>query len=365
MVRLAYKIALTYLLVISVVVISVIITVGFRAPIALEHHVQAMEEHFGADKHLEDNLRTSFIQAMKEIFTFSVIIATTAAIMVTVILSRKVVTPIKAMSAASRRIADGQFRMRVEEAGNDELTDLARSFNQMAQNLESTEERRIGLIGDVAHELRTPLSGIISLMEGVSDGVIAPDEKTFSDVLNEANRLKRLVNDLEELSRLSGDHVEITKTNFNLELLIEEIVRRFNPQFEGKGIELQFQSESMENSLCSDPNRINQIIQNLLSNALRYTTENGKVNILLIREPSQYKIIVEDTGLGIPHVELNRIFERFYRIDASRSRTSGGSGIGLAVSIRLAHLLSGDISANSDGQGKGSTFTLSIPHLSE
>ncbi len=365
MVRLAYKIALTYLLVISVVVLSVIITAAVRAPMALEHHIEAMEEHFATDEHLEENLRTSFIQAMREILIYSVITATVAAIVVTIFLSHKVVTPVKAMSAASRRIADGQFRMRVNESGNDEMTDLAKSFNQMAQNLESTEERRVRLIGDVAHELRTPLTGIISIMEGVSDGVITSSEETYNDVLNEANRLKRLVNDLEELSRLSGDQVEIKVESCDIKVLIQDIVRRIKPQFEGKDISLQFESESPVNTIHTDPSRIIQIIQNLLSNALRYTPEKGSVTIRLQNVSSFQSIEVSDSGIGIEASELKKIFERFYRTDASRSRASGGSGIGLAVSLRLAHLLNGDISARSDGLGKGSTFTLKILSIPE
>ncbi|MCK5248775.1 MAG: HAMP domain-containing protein, partial [Spirochaetaceae bacterium] len=316
MVRLTYKITLTYILVISVVMLSIAVTAGLRTPAALERHIEAMEEHVGVDEHLVDNLRTSFIEALKEILAYSVVISTAVALILAMLLSKKLVTPIQAMSEASRRIADGQFRMRVDESGNDELADLAHSFNQMAQELELTEKRRLRLIGDVAHELRTPLSGIISIIEAVSDGVLPSNQETFDDVLNEANRLKRLVNDLEELSRLSGDHVEIKTNRFNLNTLIEEIIRRIYPQFEGKGVELQYQTETLDNAIHSDPNRLTQIIHNLLSNALRYTPEGGRVTVHLSRDEKNFNIIVEDTGIGIPKNELNRIFERFYRVDA-------------------------------------------------
>ncbi len=361
MVRLTYKITFTYILVIFVMILSITITAVIRAPVAMERHIQAMEEHDGVDEHLVDNLRTSFTQALLEILAYSVATATAAALILAILLSKKVVTPIQAMSAASRRIADGQFHMRVNESGNDELADLAHSFNQMAQDLESTEKRRLRLIGDAAHELRTPLTGIISIIEAVSDGILPTNPETFNDVLNETNRMKRLINDLEELSRLSGDHVEVKTKRFNLNTLIEDIIRRIYPQFEGKNIELQYKTESLDNSITSDSNRLAQIIHNLLSNALRYTPDGGRVSVHLVRDEKNFNIIVKDTGIGIPKDELNRIFERFYRVDASRSRSSGGSGIGLAVSLTLAHLLSGDITAASSGPGQGSTFSLKVP----
>jgi len=320
-----------------------------------------MEAHIGTDSTLAENLRVIFKQTLKEILVYSVITAAFAAVLASSILSRKLVTPVRAMSEASRRIADGEFHMRMKEAGNDELTDLARSFNRMAENLEQTELRRLRLIGDVAHELRTPLAGVISIIEGVSDGVIPADTEVFADVLNETFRLKRLVNDLEELSRLSGDGVKISCSHFKPINLLEDITRRLQPQFEGHGVHLELVDNVQGKEITSDPNRVSQIIHNLLSNALRYTPEGGQVAVSITETSKELLITVKDSGIGIPEEELKKIFERFYRIDASRSRSSGGSGIGLAVSLRLARLLSGDLKVQSDGTGDGSTFTLTLP----
>ncbi len=361
MVRLSHKIAASFLLVISVAILSFTITAGLRAPVALNRHIQEMESHIGADSALADNLRVSFKQTMREVLVYSVITAAFAAVLVSSILSRKIETTIRAMSEASRRIADGEFHMRVRESGNDEITDLARSFNRMAENLEQTELRRLRLIGDVAHELRTPLAGVISIVEGISDGVLPANTEVFADVLNETFRLKRLVNDLEELSRLSGDGVKIYCSRFNPVNLLEDITRRLQPQFEGHGIHLKLLDNVQGKEITSDPNRVSQIIHNLLSNALRYTPEGGEVVVSTTVTSKELVITVKDTGIGIPDEELKKIFERFYRIDASRSRSSGGSGIGLAVSLRLARLLLGNLIAQSAGAECGSTFTLTLP----
>jgi histidine kinase len=250
---------------------------------------------------------------------------------------------------------------RVKENGNDELAQLAHSFNKMAYELESIERRRMQLIGDVAHELRTPLTGIISSLEGMDDGVLEKSSENLNDVLAEAARLKRLVRDLEVLSRLSADSITIKLEDFDLKIFIEALIRRVEPQFDGKGIKLNLTSESQDNSIRTDPERLSQILYNLLNNALRYTPGNGLVDVRLRKTSGVYSIIVSDTGVGIGKEDLNRIFERFYRVDPSRTRETGGSGIGLAVCIKLAHHLNGVLTATSDGPNQGSTFTLQIP----
>ncbi len=365
MVRLAYKIASTHMLVIAVVMITIIISAGITAPAALNRHIKAMEEHVGTDNHLIENLESSFKLALRETITFYLIISTVIALITALALSRKVVTPLRALREASRRIAEGQFKMRVDESGNDELADLAHCFNVMARELDTTETRRLDLIGDVAHELRTPLSCIISIAEAVSDEVLPATPETFGDIISETNRMKRLVNDLEELSRLSGNDIVIQKSNINLELLVSDIVRRVSPQFEGKSLDIIFEAKSSDNPsdnlINTDSNRLTQVLHNLLNNALRYTPVYGKVFVRLFRQDDNFIIEVQDSGAGIREPELKKIFERFYRVDPSRNRSSGGSGIGLAVSLRLTNLLGGSLTASSPGPDKGSTFTVRLP----
>ncbi|MDT8298190.1 MAG: ATP-binding protein [Spirochaetaceae bacterium] len=355
------KIAYSYLFFTAVIMATVMVTSGIRSSVALERHTQAMEAHFTANNHLEEDLRSSFSQAIQEVIGYSMVIATTAAFILTFLLSRRVVNPILELSKASLNIAGGHLEERVEENGNDELAQLARSFNKMAYELESTEQRRMQLIGDVAHELRTPLTGIISSLEGMDDGVLEKSSENLNDVLSEAGRLKRLVRDLEVLSRLSADSISIKTDDFDLLDFLEAMIRRVEPQFDGKGIKLSLTSESQDNSIRTDPERLSQILYNLLNNALRYTPGNGSVDVRLRKMSGVYSIVISDTGLGIGKDDLNRIFERFYRVDPSRTRETGGSGIGLAVSMKLAHHLKGKLTATSDGLNQGSTFTLQIP----
>jgi histidine kinase len=272
------------------------------------------------------------------------------------------------MMKASQRIAAGDYRQRVQVPGQDELGALARAFNQMAETLERTEQRRMELIGDVAHELRTPLSSIKGSMEGLVDGVLTADPATFLLVQREVARLQRLVHDLEELSRAEAGQVPLNPRAVAPAELVRAAADRLRPQFEDKSVSLHVDlpadgSTELEvlPQVRADPSRIIQVLLNLLGNALQFTPPSGQVTVRAWRDGRKVVITVQDTGIGISVEHLPHIFERFYRVDKSRSRPGGGSGIGLTIARHLVEAHGGRIWATSPGLDQGSTFSFTLP----
>jgi histidine kinase len=220
---------------------------------------------------------------------------------------------------------------------------------------------RIQLIGDVSHELRTPLSAIKGYMEGLIDGVMPATPETYHQVHTEADRLQRLVNDLQELSRVEAGAYHLDPEPVSPDLLIDTVVNHLNRQFEDKGVILEKQVDTELPIVSVDKDRILQVITNLLGNALQYTPSGGRVIISAVKQKSEIHISISDTGLGISPEHLPFIFNRFYRTDKSRARVSGGSGIGLTIAQAIVKAHHGRIWAESTGEGKGSSFHFTLP----
>lgn len=324
-----------------------------------------------------EDLTANFQAAINEILLIAAALAFITAVFVSTFVTRRIVKPIQALQTASRHIATGHYDERVQVIGEDELADLAQSFNQMAHTLAQTEERRRQLIGDVAHELRTPLSSIKSVMEGLQDGVLLPEPETFASVEQEVNRLQRLVRDLEELSKAEAGQIQLDKESINPAKLVETAVARLRQQYADKQVSLKTEIPINLPTLTVDPARMTQVLINLLGNALQYTPSGGSVTVrcALKSEPSSPKkeplntdlsllITVTDTGIGLTADQLSHIFERFYRVDKSRSRAGGGSGIGLTISKHLVEAHNGRLTATSPGLNQGSTFTVDLPSQS-
>lgn len=231
----------------------------------------------------------------------------------------------------------------------------------MADKLEKTETMRRQLIGDVTHELRTPLTAVKGYLEGLMDGVLPADPETYEQIHSEIDRLQRLVNDLQELNRVEAGAIQLNLAPVPPERLIERIQSTFGRQFEDKNIQLVTDVETGLPNLFVDKDRIIQVLTNLAGNALQYTPNGGKVSISVRREKSEILFAVKDTGIGISTEQLTFIFNRFYRTDKSRNRASGGSGIGLTIAKALVQAHQGKIWAESNGEGKGSTFSFLIP----
>jgi histidine kinase len=217
------------------------------------------------------------------------------------------------------------------------------------------------LIGDVAHELKTPLASIKGYMEGLEDGVISATPETFQLVHREASRLQRLVQDLQELSRTEAGQVNLSLQPADPYPLIETTVNRIRPQFAEKRLELCIDLPETLPHVFADPDRTGQILMNLLGNALQYTPADGSVTISALNDGKFVRFSLSDTGIGLGKEDKERIFQRFFRVDKSRSRSSGGSGVGLTIARYLVEAQGGDIWVESEGVGRGSTFHFTLP----
>ena len=367
--RLGAKLFLANLIVILIGVIILAITIQITIPAAFNRHMgmmtttgmgmmgQGQGQGQGYGRTLFENFRASMFESLGYAVTASVL----AALLVNFFLSRRIVAPIRTLTDASQHIAEGQYAERVQVNGSDEIAQLAARFNQMATQLEQVESMRRQLIGDVTHELRTPLTSIKGYMEGLVDGVLPSTPETFDQIHREADRLSRLVDDLQELSRVEAKAYSLDIHPMTVSNLVQTTVKRLAPQARDKHIILHPNLPADLPPLQADEDRITQVLVNLVANAIQYTPVGGNVSITAARQADEIQISVKDTGVGIPPEHLANLFTRFYRVDKSRSRNAGGgSGIGLTIAKHLVEAHGGRIWAESKGDGQGSTFTFSL-----
>lgn len=302
----------------------------------------------------------AFQDAIRTALTAATVIAIGAAVVLSLALSERVAGPVSRLASAARRIAAGHYTERVPASGRDEVGELAGSFNAMAGSLEATERRRLELVGDVAHELRTPIATLDGYLEGLEDGVVSPDANTWALLRRETSRLARLVDDLSELWRAEARQLPLAITDVDLVALVRESIERSRPAAAERGIELV---AGLPPSLYAkaDRDRVAQILGNFLSNAVRYAPEGSRVELLGEARDGEVLLGVRDHGPGLTPDQRVRVFERFYRVDPSRSRALGGSGIGLPIARALAEAMDGRAWAESGGPGMGSTFWVALP----
>lgn len=369
--HLAWKLFFSYLVVVLVGMLVVFSAAETALPGAFDRHLAAMgammANRAGASQSLATDLFTNFRAAFVEALALASLAALLAAVIVSLLVSRQVVAPIRAVMLASQRIADGHYSERVhvgnvlEQDEMDELTQLSLSFNQMAARLEQVESMRRQLIGDVSHELRTPLTTIKGYMEGLIDGVLPPDAETFQHIYQEADRLQRLAGDLQELSRVEAGAYPLHLQPLSVTDMVAAATARLSLQYEEKGVQLQTELPTDLPIVMADENRMAQVLTNLLGNALQYTPSGGQVQITARLQGKEMQISIKDSGIGIPPQHLPNIFTRFYRVEKSRSRAGGGSGIGLTIAKHLVEAHGGRIWAESPGTNQGSTFTFTLP----
>lgn len=368
---LAFRLFVSYLLVILIGALTLSLTAEWSAPVAFERHLRAMGEMMGrmmGPMHRMDlnaDLYGRFRQALHEALAWSLLASAVGAALVSWVVARRVLAPLQHMRRATQRIAEGHYEERVPVPGSpdhpDELGELALHFNRMAERLAQTETLRRRLIGDVAHELRTPLTTIQGYLEGLMDGVLEPDQATYRLIYDEVRRLHRLVEDLQELSRVEEGAFRLQMRPEGVADLLAEAVQRWQAAYAEKGVRLAVEVPPHLPLVLADTERVQQVLNNLLANALRYTPAGGQVTLSAHRQGEMVAIAVRDTGIGIPAEHLPHLFERFYRGDPSRSRAHGGSGIGLTIARGLVEAHGGRIWAESDGPGKGSCFTFTLP----
>ncbi len=281
------------------------------------------------------------------------------------LLSRRVLSPVQALSAAAQELGQGNLAQRVPVSGPAELSQLSRTFNAMAENLEIAEKQRRNLVADVAHELRTPLSNVQGYLEAIKDGVLKPDEATINIVYQQVQHLVRLVEDLRLLAQAEAGALRLDRQPASLTEVLNESVKAFRPRAESKGVSLSLEAPEGLPPVELDRTRIAQVLDNLLENAIFHTPAGKGVVVSVARTPDgQAGIAVADQGSGIPREDLPLVFERFYRVDPSRARSTGGTGLGLTIARKLVEAHGGVISAES-ALGQGSRFVFRLPFPAE
>jgi two-component system sensor histidine kinase BaeS len=372
------QLLLAHLLVIVVGLGTLFLAAGFLGPNFFERHMAAMAElHSGTGpgmgpamapgwfqgmpSGMAGQLDSAFRGALIEALAVAGTAALAAAVAVSLLVSRQAAKPIWRLAAASRRIAAGHYSERVASGGPHELRELGTSFNEMAGALEGAERQRVELIGDVAHELRTPIATIEGTLEGLLDGVVSPSERTWAKLHGEAARLRRLAEDLQQLSRAEAHQLALTLQPVAPTTIVQAAVDRLAPDFEAKGLELHVDVAPGLPVVYADPDRAIQVLTNLLTNAFRYTPAPGRVEMSVIQTGDRIRFQVRDTGKGISAEHLPHLFERFYRVDRSRSRETGGTGVGLTIARALVEAMGGRIWAESAGSGRGAQFSFELP----
>ena len=282
------------------------------------------------------------------------------ALLLALLLSTQLLRPVRALTQAAQDLSGGDLSKRVTIQGDDELAVLGQTFNQMASSLENAEQSRRAMTADIAHELRTPLAVQRAQLEALQDGVFSPTDENFEILLEQNMLLTRLVSDLRTLAMADAGQLQLEKTPANLGQLAARVADQFKPQAADMGVEIHYSQQEGCPVVDVDPGRVEQIIGNLLSNALRYTPENSWVKMDLQCSNEQVVLTVRDNGPGIPEEAQQQVFERFYRADSSRSRTKGGSGLGLAIARQLAEAQDGNLVVRNHPDG-GAEFQLYFP----
>ena len=286
--------------------------------------------------------------------------AVAVALLLAFFLSRRILSPVKALTIAAGQLGRGDLTQRVPSKDRGEVGELAQAFNTMADNLQRNEQLQRNMIADVTHELRTPLSNLKGYLEAVRDGVIEPDAGTIRSLNEETSLLSRLVNDLQELSLAESGELKLDCCTGDIAELINQTVTTMQNQATTKGISLSADLPDELPAVNIDSHRINEVLRNLLENAIVHTAGGGNVTVTAKQQGKWVEVSVTDNGKGIPATELLNIFERFYRVDKSRTRTTGGSGLGLTITKRLVEAHGGRIEAQRRPE-KGSRFSFTIP----
>jgi two-component system sensor histidine kinase BaeS len=305
-----------------------------------------------------DHAQRMYDQSVSTVVVAAVIVAAVASVGLAILMARMLARPLAEVGAAARRIAEGDYAARVPREGPDELTSLADSFNQMAAGLEQQERMRRDFIANAAHELRTPLTNLQGYLEALRDGVITADRATYESLWDEAERLVRLSHSLDALAEGDAATTRPAVAELDLSAAIQAALDLALPTLERAGLKLAVELPGRLPARAN-PDHLAQVLGNLISNATRYTPAGGTVTVRAERRPTDLLVSIVNSGEGIPADDLERVFERFYRVEKSRDRGRGGAGIGLAIVKQLVEAGGGRVGAESaDGQTR---FWFSLP----
>ncbi len=349
MIRIRQRLLWKLLLINVVPVIAVIILVIWLAidQLAASYFMALMKKY-----EIEPTaIHRMFLSSIHYYLIWASLAALFLAFILSYLLTRKVLKPLSQMSAVTRDIAAGNFTARVDVAGNDEVGQLGVSFNRMADSLEHIEQLRKNMVADVAHELRTPLTNLRGYLEAVNDQVIAPSPDTLNLLEKETMRLVKLVDNLQQLSRAEAARLYLKREHLTVSDQIGDLLPLYRPALEEKHVRVATEFAKDAAVVFADRDKFLQAVRNLLDNCVKYTPEQGDVSISSSRCGNETRIRFCNSGPEIPNDDLPFIFERFFRIDRSRSRDVGGAGIGLAITKELIEAHGGRVGAQS-GDGR-------------
>jgi len=305
-------------------------------------------------------LEEQFLATVNRGLLIASLIAGGLAIIVGLVVARHLSAPLVSMTQAAQAMAHGDLSQRVHVTSDDEVGRLAEAFNAMATSLERAEQLRRNLVADVAHELRTPIAVLRADLEALQDGVYEPTAERLAALQEETDLLARLVADLHDLSLAEAGQLTLERRPIDLAQVCQQAVTGMSSQASSRGVSLTLGDVDVGSVSVVDPDRIGQMLRNLISNAIRHTPAGGSITLDCRREGQSNVIAVRDTGQGIKPEDLPHVFERFYRGEKSRSRATGGAGLGLAIVKQLAEAHGGQVWVEST-PGHGATFYVRLP----
>jgi signal transduction histidine kinase len=325
---------------IAVVILMVWVTVDYLAAdyftvLMDRYHISPAESH------------QMFLDAIHRYLIQTSLVAVALAVLLSFLLTRKVLRPLSDMSAVTRKIAAGDYTARVVTASRDEVGQLALAFNRMADSLERVERLRKSMVVDMAHELRTPLTNIRGYLEALADGVVPPSKETFEMLQQEILRLVRLAEDLHQLTKAESARAYLQRQPVSLPDLVDQVVQFYRYQFETRGIAVETRFGAGTEQVVGDRDKLLQVLRNLIQNAWQYASRGGTFRIRADRAADGIRVTFANAGSTIAEPDLPLIFERFHRAERSRSRDSGGAGIGLAIVKELIEAHGGRVGAES------------------
>lgn len=347
-------------LIIIVGALTLVLVAAALAPGLFHDHLQRAMGPLSGDvaAHLDEALARALLLSL----SIAVVAALLASLAISWFIAARLSRPVAVMAEAATRIADGAYDTRIPPSRlGVEFALLDQAFNRMATSLQHTERRRRELLADLAHELRTPIATIDSFVEGIEDGVVPAAAETWATMRQQTGRLRRLLDDVDSVSRAEERHLNVRAGLVDVDDVAGEAVQGVAAGYAAAAVRLAHRRAATPLRVPADADRLREIFDNLLSNALRHTPPGGTVTVATRAHGTGVEVEVADSGEGIAAEHLPHLFDRFYRVEPARDRTSGGSGIGLTIARALARAHGGDLRAASEGQGRGASFTLTLP----
>jgi signal transduction histidine kinase len=359
--RLPLRLFVSYAVVVVIGAAVTYVTVRLLAPTLFDHQMNMLGgDHMGMGTGGQGgSVHSAFLSALTTALVVGVLASVGVAGVVAAFVTSRLLQPLNAVRAATRRIAAGRYQASVPVPPVPELAALAADVNTLATQLAGTETRRTRLLGEVAHEMRTPLTALEGYMEGLIDGVFAPDPEILGAAGDELRRLRRLADDLSALSRAEEQRLDLHPADTDLADIARRAAARLAPQFSDDHVTLTVHAAGAL-PVRADPDRLTQVLTNIIGNALTATPETGTVTVEARAAGERAEVAVTDTGAGLAAEDLERVFERFYRAPG-QPRRSSGSGIGLTIARNIARAHGGEVTASSPGPGRGATFVLALP----